>query len=445
MQCPRCQAFVEDRTVFCGNCGQQIAPLQAIGATVYDADNEKSGQSLQQTKIALPDRIPGPPVRPIANTPPPTWSPQPRQPRQRRPLFLLLSAIVILVILAGGTILVLGVFNGNTSNQGTTSKGTLPKSSTGTLASGQVLFFDGPNGSGNTDALKISVSNLSAPPAGSHYAAWLVDEQAEHAIALGNLVSTNHAFGLNFVHNGGSAGSGNNLLGLGNVVQITLEKGNVQLPTGKVVLSATFPPKAFVHIRHLLFSFPTTPGKIGLLDGLLDQTRLLNAQSLALQSIQGNQNVPAIRCIAQSLIDISEGQRGAFYAPLAPSCGASIPLGDGFGILGANGYAKTTAVHASLAATQTDSTAIIRSHANEVEIATTNITQWVTTIDQEARNLLAHPNDTASIQKIVTLADHTYHGVDVNGDGQIASTPGEAGATTAYLRGQLTATLTLAS
>ena len=47
-----------------------------------------------------------------------------------------------------------------------------------------------------------------------------------------------------------------------------------------------FLPQSFVHIKHLLLSFPTTPGKIGLLVGVLRQTQLFNAQASALNSIQ---------------------------------------------------------------------------------------------------------------------------------------------------------------
>ena len=79
-----------------------------------------------------------------------------------------------------------------------------------------------------------------------------------------------------------------------------------------------------------------------------------------------------------------------------------------------------------------------------MDIALTNITGWVTTIEQDVLNLRAHPTDLTAIQKITTLADEAYHGVDANGDGQIDAVVGEAGALTAYQQGQLMATLTLA-
>ena len=86
----------------------------------------------------------------------------------------------------------------------------------------------------------------------------------------------------------------------------------------------------------------------------------------------------------------------------------------------------------------------MRQHAALMDKALTNITGWLTTIEQDVQFLQAHPTDRSSIQEITTLADDAYHGVDVNGDGQIDPVAGEAGALTAYQQGQLMATLALA-
>lgn len=437
MQCPKCQARIDDDTVFCGNCGQQIAPLQARGATMNYASDEPNTAQGVRARISPPQRFtPGIPTQPAhrhSDTPAPATLPSitPR-PQRGRPVMLVL-AVGLLVLLAGGTVLTIGLLrNLQAAGNGVASN-----------ASGQVSFFDGPNGADGTDALRVTISGLSAPGSGFQYNAWLVDEANEHTTALGTLNAQGANFTLNFTGNGKNGQPGTNLLSSGNVIEVTQEQGTVQLPTGKVLLSAHFPPAAFVHIKHLLLSFPTTPGKIGLLVGLLGQTRLLNAQALALQSVASSQNITAIRCIAQSIIDISEGPQGAHYQLPPATCGVSLPTGDGFGILGKNGYADTAATHASLAATQADSNATIRLHASEVEVGTTNITGWVTTIDQDALALLNNPADQADISAISALADHAFHGVDSNGNEQIESIPGEEGAATAYLRGQLMATLTL--
>jgi hypothetical protein len=424
MRCPNCQAWLDEDIVYCGNCGQQVAPLQARGATAsYPREDENTGAQFATRTIS---QRTAPMASPPKNTPPPQGLP-PTVRRSRRGLVI--SAALLLALLAGTLVFIL-------TNQRSSSRGIAAS------ASGQVTFFDSPNGTGSTDALKIVVSGLSTPGAGSEYKAWLVDETGEHTTPLGALTARGTAFSLTFAGNGHDGLAGTNLLGSGNVVEITQEQGRAQLPAGKVLLSATFAPRAFIHIKHLLFSFPVTPAKIGLLVGLLGQTRLLNAQALALASLAGNRNPAVVACLAQSIIDISEGQQGGHFQVPPASCGSSLPTGDGFGILGSNGYAATAATHASLAATQSDSTATIRLHASEVETGTTSITGLVTTIDRDAQHLLSSPSDTASVQEIATLANHAFQGVDSNGNGQIDPVASEEGAATIYLRGQLIASLT---
>ncbi|HXZ03751.1 MAG TPA: hypothetical protein VEH81_02905, partial [Ktedonobacteraceae bacterium] len=241
--------------------------------------------------------------------------------------------------------------------------------------------------------------------------------------------------------------SQHNILGQGNRVEITLEQGTVVVPTGQVVLAANFPPKAFVHIKHLLVSFPDTPGKIGLLVGLIDQAQKLSSASQLLQSVSASQDTNAIQCAAQSIIDIAEGTNGTHYQQLGNQCASHniAEVGDGYGLLGTGGYIANGEAHASLAATQSDTTSTIRVHAGHVAICLQNMNGWISTIDHDARDLLQNPINPAKVQEIVTLANHAYNGFDANGDGTIDPIPGEGGAITAYYHGQLMATLVLAS
>ena len=146
--------------------------------------------------------------------------------------------------------------------------------------------------------------------------------------------------------------------------------------------------------------------------------------------------------MAQSIIDVIEGSQGLHYRPLAGSCAANniTVTGDGFGLLG-KGYLTDAAEHATLAISQPDATSTMRVHAGLMAIALSNIKGWVTSIEQDALQLLKNPGDQTKVQEIVTLADDAYHGIDVNGDGQIDPVAGEAGALTAYLQGQMMATL----
>ncbi len=447
MKCPRCNYSLDDDTVFCGNCGAQVAPLQSQGATVASSLVDEETMRMEPNAEGRRQTAP-PPVMQRFSPPPAPYAPTPGTPAQRdtppvprRGVSLLTSArgrVIIalaLIVLVGGALGLLAVLrNGGGS----------PNTTLGTHATGQIAFIDAPNGvSGHTDALTMNIQNLEVPPSGFQYDAWLVNDATEQNIALGTLAASGQTFSLNYTGDGKNGQVGTNLIGAGDKVIVTLEQGSANAPTGRVILSAAFPPKAFIHIRHLLFSFPITPGKIGLLVGLLGQAQLLNAQALSLQSASANHNTAAIQCDAQSIIDILEGSQGSAYQRLSASClslGISA-AGDGFGILGNSGYDVLASQHASLAATQPDSTDLIRLHAGHVEIAMNNIKGWATQVEQNVLTLRASPSNTALIQQIVTLSDHIFHGVDTNGDERVDPVPGEAGAITGYNHGQLMATL----
>lgn len=458
MQCPQCNKMLEDQAAFCGNCGAQIRPLHGGGNATVVSDaapsaNEPGNQAfsnrpaaprtaLEESFVQLPARTPHTPRH--DDTPLPRRL-TPSMPRRGNVWRIALIALIVVVLAAGGTIGVVFAFNKHTppTNPSSARNTVLPVAPT---ASGQVAFFDNANGTpGYTDALKITLENLKAPPSGSQYDAWLIDDASEQVTPLGALTQSDSNFTLNFTSGTNDTQAHLNLIGAGNRIEVTLEQGAVNAPSGKVVLSGVFPPKAFVHIRHLLFRFPTTPNNIGLLVGLLRQTQALNAQALLLQSLSGSGNTRGIQCVTQSIIDISEGKQGAHYQALTPWCIAhyTAQVGDGFGILN-QGYAATASAHAALAAIQTDATDNIRLHAHHVEIATANIKGWVTTVDQDAVKLLANPSDTPVVAEIVALSDHAYHGV-AGPDGQVDPVPGEAGAITAYIHGQFMAALPLAN
>ncbi|HEY6409366.1 MAG TPA: hypothetical protein VIY29_18050, partial [Ktedonobacteraceae bacterium] len=285
------------------------------------------------------------------------------------------------------------------------------------------------------------IQHLQAPPAGSDYEAWIIHDRTEAVQGLGKLTEKNQSWSLIY-----SATSGN-LLGAGDKLEITQEQGVVNVPAGKVILAGTFPALAFQHIQHLLVSYPDTPGKIGLLTGVLEQTRLLNIQAAVLQSVSASRNTVAITCVMQSMLDIIEGTHGAHYRPLGAACtqrNVSVN-GDGFGLLGKESYVAGSEEHASLALSQKDATSVMHQHAALMDVALLNVNGWLTTIERDALHLQANPSDRSAMQEITTLADDAYHGVDANGDGQIDPVAGEAGALTAFQQGQFMAILALSA
>ena len=448
MQCPQCNTQLEDDTVFCGNCGTQIAPLKAQGATV----TYKSGEGEDELATVLSTRpgsqtpTPQTPIRNNAFQPdtpyrgddtPTILSSPPPPARKSNTWRIAFIVVMVLLIIGVGALGTIALLKNHTSATNNSSANTLLASN----ANGTISFSDSQNGSGHSNVVTIEASGLTAPPAGSQYNAWIVDTLSERATGLGTLIQNKDG-----TYTTKSTDNQHNVLSLGNRVVVTLEQGAVSVPTGQVILSTAFPPKAFVHIKHLLVSFPNTPGKIGLLMGLVDQAQKLSSASQLLQSISASQNSTAIQCAAQSIIDIAEGTQGTHYKSLANQCASEniAEVGDGYGLLGTGGYIANGEAHASLAATQTDTTVTIRVHAGHVAICLENMEGWITTVDHDALALLNNPSDSAKVQEIVTLANHAFNGFDANGDGRIDPIPGEGGAVTAYFHGQLMAALVLA-
>ena len=317
---------------------------------------------------------------------------------------------------------------------------------------GMVLFMDRSNSqAGFTDALRITTHDLAPAPSGSHYYAWFIDQASEHILPLGMLVATNRGYGLEYPQAGDTSASTANLLAIGDKIEITLEDGVVKAPTGRVVLMATFPPQAYVHVRHLLLSFPITPNKIGLLVGVLTQTQIVDTLASTLKSLAAGGSVQAIQCDAQGIVDAIEGMQGQHYRPLGDACTAFniTSAGDGFGLLGAGssaqspGYLDGAIDHASLAATQPDATNTIRLYAGQVQSAITTIKGQITRADAVALTLLGTPTNVAAMTQLLKLCDLAYHGQQAGGNSTSGTAQSEAGAVTAYAYGQSMATLAL--
>jgi serine/threonine protein kinase len=318
---------------------------------------------------------------------------------------------------------------------------------------GQVSFTDSSTTPGQTNGLSIHINQLAAPGSGQTYHAWLINQKSEQVYSLGALTEHGNTYTLTYPNATTGGDPGTNLLALGNMLEITLEQGKGSLPSGPVVMTGVFPPLSFTHIGHLLVSYPTTPGQIGLLVGAQMQTVLLNAQAEALVQASNNQDVAAVECAVQSILDIIQGSTGPQYRPISSACSAQNEgvTGDGFGLVWIkdptshteSGFLPEASEHAALAATQPDATANLRTHARLVEVAISNVEGWVATIQQDALLLQKTPLAQGISQQILTLANQSWHGIDRNGNHQIEPVSGEAGIATAFSEGQKMATLTL--
>ena len=471
MHCPGCNMPLDEEGAFCGYCGEQLpairphspvqmrapgeAPKMGYVKPVVQWQNSAMGdvqvrpapsQSSVNFRFDLHGNSRTP--LPIDNMPtpiPPASSsihnPIPTRPFRtvsgtgRNVVFLGIILMILLVGLLAGALTLF-------QHKQIPSRYTMTSAMSN--VGGSISFSDAPvrQGTarqvGSTNSVNISINGLKPPPAGSHYAAWIIDEETEHISSLGTVTQKGSASTVNFQR-------GNlNVLSMGNKLEITQENAQTTLPTGHVMLSASFPALALVHIKHLLVSFPGTPGNIGLLVGLRGQVQQLHNQTQLLKAGGDNESVA---CVAQNVVNLIEGRNGDQAQPLDPICATKniMAVDDGYGLLGNknNGYVPAAAMHASLAATQPDTTDTIRFHARQVIDATDNLTTWLKAIDQDAQSLLANPGDTNKLQDMLQLSEQSLNGIDLNHNGRVDPVKGEAGANSAYAAGQAMATLTL--
>ena len=300
-------------------------------------------------------------------------------------------------------------------------------------AVGLLRFQDG---TAPGDQVTISTSGLEAPPQGSQYQAWLIQDDGEQRISIGIIAFDQQNQGsLDFV-----AGDGQNLVGKYRTLEITREPDPDPSPNAstEVAFSGNLPPGGLTHVRHLLFSFNGTPEKIGFLRGLEADTRLLNesAQQMLASFEAGDEADLGLQ--AEGMLNVILGSQSEEYKDWNGD-GAVDDPGDGYGLLlnGENlGYIQGTFTHAGLALTSPDATQNMLTEGQYVRDCATNLDEWTPQLRDRLRAILNTsfdlPELEGMIREAVALADKIRNGTDANGDEKIEPVLGEGGAVTAY-------------
>ena len=291
------------------------------------------------------------------------------------------------------------------------------------------------------DAVIVSITGLDAPSSGEAYGAWL--SGAQNSLPLGKLsAGSNGVATLNYF-----SPTNENLLGAYERVYITKgPEANVTGDIGGVVMSGGLPEKALVHIRHVLFSIGATPGKIGFVLGLRQESDELLRHAQFLKDGLDAGNLALVKVHAEHINNIIKGSESADLN----GDGKVQNPGDGFGILQngtQDGYIQGMIAHAKLAAESPDATDAIKLHAGHVLIAGENTRVRIQDILDRANKIIAAGGlaDTQQdVLAIVALGTQAIQGVDANQDEQIGPVPGEGGVLTAYQHAQLMAAIPLA-
>lgn len=298
---------------------------------------------------------------------------------------------------------------------------------------GRLRFQDG---TAFADQVTISTSSMEAPPQGSQYEAWLIQDDGEQRFSIGVIAFDGQKQGsLAFVAN-----DGQNLLGKYRILEITREPAPDPSPNSSndVAFSAILPTDGLTHVRHLLVSFSATPGNVGFIRGLDADTLLLNesAQQMLASFEAGDEAGLALH--AERMLNVILGSQSGDYKDWNGDGTLDDP-GDGYGLLlnGENvGYIQGTFTHADLSLTSPNATQNMLTHGGHVKDCATNLDGWTAQLRDQLSGILNASFDSPElegmIREAVALADKIRNGIDVNGNESIEPVSGEGGAVTAY-------------
>jgi len=300
------------------------------------------------------------------------------------------------------------------------------------VAVGVLRFQDG---TAPGDQAVLTSKGMAVLPAGSQYEVWLVEDDSEQRVSMGFLQLDADGDGAVIYVDP----QGRNLLGMYQGVEITVEPDpdNNPNPSNNIGYSATLPPTGFMHVRHLLYSFDATPGKVGFVRGLITDTNLLQQMAQQLLDAYQSKDEAATKSVAEGMINAIAGKQSSQYKDWDENGTINDPS-DGFGLLlnGDNvGYIQGTYTHANLSETSEDATENMKVHGEHVKIAATNISEWTPTLRDQLILIMQTPFNASMegmVRNSVALANQIQNGFDANGNESIEPIPGEGGASTAY-------------
>ena len=283
------------------------------------------------------------------------------------------------------------------------------------------------------DKADISVTGLPKPNAGTHYEIWYLAGGGEERQNIGTI-------SLDDTGNGQLAFTDpeqRNLLEVFDQIEVTEEPDNdpsPDEPSGEVVASFIYPPLSFVHIRHLIVKFDTTPDETSLIYGLWSTADAIDTSTFELEQAFAGQDEALVRQKTEEIINQLVGKSDTARYRDWDENGTLVDPGDGFGLL-ADGYIPLSVSHTNFAMQAPDATENINLQGGNVLACLDNMAGWSEQLLEKALILDEMPFGPTMeplIAEMVMLARNNVSGTDSNANGLIEPIAGEGGAATAY-------------
>lgn len=315
---------------------------------------------------------------------------------------------------------------------------------------GHVFFQD--DALGRNDMLRIQMQNISAPPAGKSYYAWL-QSTARSAIPLGPLTVQNGSSTLLYPGDGNHT----NLLSVISGFYITLENSGSkpQTPTGHKVYQGTFDPAILPYIKNILYllpSFPSSlPTKVGIVAGLLETIKSINEKAGSIvDDLQGTHDYALVERQAIRIIQLIDGTN---YARSSGDMPANAPLvlpkPIPAGLISSptqSGYIDTLVVQIDKIKQASGNNSELQKHLQNVNNAIADLQDWVQKMRTYTAQILKAPrlSDPAVLTlalQLKSVAADSYTGRTIPPNEGPLPIAGSAGAQQAYVESQYLATI----
>ena len=289
------------------------------------------------------------------------------------------------------------------------------------------------NESALADQAVLIAEALVAPPSGNQYEVWLV--KGNQRLSLGILTVDATGRGqLTF-----NATDDTNLVSQYDTVEVTIEPDpdtNART-SGIIAYSFTLPETGLTHLRYLLASFPTTPDRVGLIQGLYSNIKSIHELATVMQTASTEGDEEMLRLSAIAMQNVIVGTQSPNYEDVNGD-GESIDLGDGFGLLlnGTNqGYLPATFAETEAIVKSADASEPMLTYGEGLKNSLQNLALWTSELQVLLQEIDAAPAGSYSSQRvaeIVALTNKMLNGIDIDQDGNVDPKPGEGGAQAAY-------------
>jgi serine/threonine protein kinase len=289
------------------------------------------------------------------------------------------------------------------------------------------------DGSAIADQATLIAREMPAPPMGNQYEVWLIGVEGRLSLGILSLDSSGKG---NLIY---SEPQGLNLVALYDKVEVTLEPNSDSDPasSGQIAYSFAQPAEGYEHVRYLLSSFPDAPGKTGLIQGLNQDSKIINETALKMVASFESGDNTNVRRNAESIMNLLAGSQSQDHKDWNMD-GFLTDVSDGYGLLlnGDNlGYIQAVYAEADYAASTPGATQKMIVHGEDVKICVQNLVQWIPQLQNQVLTILTSAPDAdleQPVRAVAALAEQISDGTDLDGNEKVDPLAGEGGIQTAY-------------